>query len=227
MLAAASFAANGYWVEAELITVADCDFLVTSLSEVVSDKKVGGRRNLMQRPTIREFANDSRLLDLVERLTGEEMVPYKATLFEKTEQANWLVAFHQDTALPVEEVPSSAGWGSASVKKGINFAHAPTGILKNIVALRIHLDDSTYMNGPLRVVPGSHRKRWMTDEEFGIAQKIAEPVECLTHRGGVIAMRPLILHASSKSISNEPRRVLHIEYAASLQLGKGIRLALA
>lgn len=131
MLPESSFAANGYWVEAELITDADCDSLINSLSELVSDKKVGGRRNLMRRPAIRQFASDSRLIDLVKSVTGKQMVPYKATLFEKTEQANWLVAYHQDTALPVEQVPSSAGWGSASVKKGIIFAHAPTDVLRN------------------------------------------------------------------------------------------------
>ena len=38
-------------------------------------------------------------------------------------------------------------------------------------------------------------------------------------------MRPLIIHSSSKAKSAEPRRVLHIEYAVSLDLGNGIRLA--
>jgi hypothetical protein len=40
-------------------------------------------------------------------------------------------------------------------------------------------------------------------------------------------MRPLTLHASSKSIAGEPRRVLHIEYAATIDLGHGLELAVA
>jgi hypothetical protein len=40
-------------------------------------------------------------------------------------------------------------------------------------------------------------------------------------------MRPLLIHASSKARNNEPRRVLHIEYADSLDLAPGIRLAIA
>jgi hypothetical protein len=40
-------------------------------------------------------------------------------------------------------------------------------------------------------------------------------------------MRPLLIHASSKARVDEPRRVLHIEYADSLDLGNGIRLAMA
>ena len=45
-------------------------------------------------------------------------------------------------------------------------------------------------------------------------------------RGGVVAMRPLTLHASSKSIDGRPRRVLDIEYAASDAFG-GTQLAVS
>jgi hypothetical protein len=38
-------------------------------------------------------------------------------------------------------------------------------------------------------------------------------------------MRPLIIHASSKSTNTKPRRVLHIEYAGTLDLGAGAVLA--
>jgi len=40
-------------------------------------------------------------------------------------------------------------------------------------------------------------------------------------------MRPLIVHASSKAQSDRPRRVLHIEYADSPNLGDGLELATA
>jgi len=40
-------------------------------------------------------------------------------------------------------------------------------------------------------------------------------------------MRPLTIHASSKSASDQPRRVLHIEYVTALVLGEGIELAVS
>jgi hypothetical protein len=46
-------------------------------------------------------------------------------------------------------------------------------------------------------------------------------------RSGVLAMRPLIVHASSKSQSEAPRRVLHIEYANSMNVADGLKLAIA
>jgi hypothetical protein len=52
-------------------------------------------------------------------------------------------------------------------------------------------------------------------------------VECLSPAGGVLAMRPLLVHASSKSRDARPRRVLHIEYAAKGDLATDIELAVA
>lgn len=52
-------------------------------------------------------------------------------------------------------------------------------------------------------------------------------MECVAPAGGIVAMRPLLLHASSKTESDCPRRVLHIEYAESLRLRDGLELAIA
>ena len=54
-----------------------------------------------------------------------------------------------------------------------------------------------------------------------------EAVDCVTSSGGVVAMRPLTVHASSKATDDQPRRVLHIEYASALTLGGGVDLAIA
>jgi hypothetical protein len=40
-------------------------------------------------------------------------------------------------------------------------------------------------------------------------------------------MRPLTVHASSQSVDDQPRRVLHVEYAATMDLGADIHLAVA
>ena len=40
-------------------------------------------------------------------------------------------------------------------------------------------------------------------------------------------MRPLIVHASSNAEGDLPRRVLHIEYSRSLDLGNGLKLQIA
>jgi hypothetical protein len=52
-------------------------------------------------------------------------------------------------------------------------------------------------------------------------------VDCIVPAGGVLAMRPLLLHSSSKTVVPAPRRVIHIEYSDSMTVGPGVELAVA
>src|SRR5260221_14373015 len=95
------------------------------------------------------------------------------------------------------------------------------------VALRVHLDDSFSENGPLRVLPGTHSLGILSHAAIQDLAAQIRPHECAVPRGGVIWMRPLLVHASSKSANQSPRRVLHIEYAAALHLGSELELDVA
>lgn len=214
----------GYWIEEGVFSPSECEKILLGLQ---SDDCRAGLRNLMSNATAAAVANDPRLLRLAKRTSGRSLTPFKAILFNKTGKANWLVAWHQDTALPIEEFTAAAGWTSPSTKGGVMFAQAPASVLEKILALRIHLDPSTETNGPLRVIPGSHSEGVLNDTRSTELVSCVSPVECLVGRGGVMAMSPLVLHASSKIASDEPRRVLHIEYAESLKLECGITLAVA
>jgi acetate kinase len=76
------------------------------------------------------------------------------------------------------------------------------------------------------MLPGTHLRGVLTDDAIGqLASQIA-PVDCLVATGGVVAMRPLIVHASSKSLIETPRRVLHIEYAAHMVMADSLKLAI-
>jgi ectoine hydroxylase-related dioxygenase (phytanoyl-CoA dioxygenase family) len=89
------------------------------------------------------------------------------------------------------------------------------------------MDDSTSTNGPLRVLPRTHRLGLLSDQQVARLSREIDPVECLSTAGGVVALRPLLVHASSKSRDPRPRRVLHIEYATQVELAAGIELAVA
>jgi ectoine hydroxylase-related dioxygenase (phytanoyl-CoA dioxygenase family) len=106
------------------------------------------------------------------------------------------------------ETPGFVGWSS---KAGVWQVQPPAEVLSDMMAIRVHLDDSRLDNGPLRVLPGSHRCGWIDDLE-GWKQRVAE-VMCTVGCGGIIAMRPLLLHASAASNSADRRRVIHLEFA--------------
>ncbi len=167
------------------------------------------------------------LLAIAGQILGAEAQPFRATLFDKSPTSNWLVVWHRDTALPLRERNGLQGWGPWSVKEGIVYAHAPATALERVLALRVHLDDSNEKNGPLRVLPGTHKRGVLSDDAIESLASRITAVSCLVAKAGVIAMRPLIVHASSKSQVETPRRVRHIEYAACLTIAGNVELALA
>lgn len=216
----------GYWIHPAVLGDAEMDGLAEAI-ERVSGRSRAGARHLMGHPVVAKLARDSRLIALAEAIVGRSAIPYRATLFDKSLRSNWLVVWHQDTALPLRSRCDRPGWGPWSMKGGIVYAHAPAEALEHVVALRIHIDDCAVTNGPLRVLPGTHRLGVLTDARVQELARSIGPQTCAVERGGVIAMRPLLVHASSKSISESRRRILHIEYAASLSLGSGMEFAIA
>jgi ectoine hydroxylase-related dioxygenase (phytanoyl-CoA dioxygenase family) len=186
-----------------------------------------GARHILGVSAISGLACDPRLVDIASRWLNAAAIPFKATLFEKGSDANWLISWHQDTALPMTERRDIAGWGPWSLKSGVTYAHAPAHVLERVIALRVHLDDSTADNGPLRVLPGSHLQGVISDAHIHELSRRMKPVQCTVNAGGVIAMRPLLVHASSKASNEAQRRVLHLEYAASLMLDSGLELRAA
>jgi ectoine hydroxylase-related dioxygenase (phytanoyl-CoA dioxygenase family) len=186
-----------------------------------------GVRHLMKDPLVAQIAAREEMIGIAREIVGAKAWPFRATLFDKSPSSNWLVAWHQDTALPLRERREQPGWGPWSIKEGVNYAHAPREALEQVVALRLHLDDSNESNGPLRVLPGTHKSEVLTDEEVLRLAEGINPVERLVTQGGVVIMRPLVIHASSKAISEQPRRVLHIEYAATGKIAEMLELIVA
>jgi len=218
---------SGFQIEEQVLTETECDHLAAQLTAASRLSARAGTRHLMSNDATKDLATDARLLRIAQAALGGSAVPFRATLFAKSGAANWLIPWHQDTALPIATSFPDPDWASWSMKQGIHYAHAPGWALSRVVALRVHLDDSTSENGPLRVVPGSHAAGVLTDDGVRDYVKSHEQTTCLIGRGGVLAMRPLLIHASSKAECDAPRRVLHIEYADSLDLKPGIRLAVA
>ncbi len=217
----------GFAIHSGVFADEEISAFASTLEWVALDRNRAGARHLLRIHSVLALADDPRLVDIARDLLGGEAHPFRATLFNKSPDANWLVAWHQDTALPLESRVDAPGWASWSEKQGVVYAHAPANALDRVVALRVHLDDSTEDNGPLRVIPDSHLEGVMTDAQLSARALRGPAATCLVARGGVIAMRPLIIHASSKANAPHARRVLHIEYSNSLDLGGGLRLRAA
>jgi len=218
---------QGFATIPAVLSAIEVEALLQQLSQRPLPRSRAGMRHALRHPAIAQLASDSRLLAIAQGVLGGTAFPFRATVFDKSRNANWLVVWHQDTALPLCERREVAGWGPWSVKEGIAYAHAPTSALTQVLALRVHLDDSTAGNGPLRVLPGTHAHGVLSDDEVYQLSLKTPATDCLIPKGGVLAMRPLLIHASSKSVSEMSRRVVHIEYAITKSIGDGLELVLA
>jgi ectoine hydroxylase-related dioxygenase (phytanoyl-CoA dioxygenase family) len=218
----------GYCIVSSVFEADETDDLLRAIEALDLARGRAGARHLMAHAVVSDAASDPRMMAVARGFLGPSAVPYRATLFDKSSARNWLIPWHQDTALPLRERRDDvAGWGPWSVKSGIVYAHAPATALSRVVALRLHFDDSRDDNGPLRVLPGTHAHGVLSESAIDRFIREIPPVSCLVPRGGVIAMRPLLLHASSKADTDRPRRVLHIEYADSLDMPDGVQITLA
>jgi ectoine hydroxylase-related dioxygenase (phytanoyl-CoA dioxygenase family) len=218
---------QGFAIVPEVLSRSEIVRLDESLSRNPLPRSRAGTRHALRHPSVLAIARDARLRAIAQEILGCDPFPFKATLLNKSPISNWLVAWHQDKALPLRERRELPGWGPWSVKDGVIYANAPASALSRVVALRLHLDDSTYENGPLRVLAGTHTMGVLSDYAIhGLSAQVTA-VDCLVPRGGVLVMKPLIVHASSKSRSAMQRRVLHIEYAASVSIADGLELAIA
>jgi ectoine hydroxylase-related dioxygenase (phytanoyl-CoA dioxygenase family) len=218
--------ALGYSIHHHVFERTEMARTLEMLASADIERTKAGARHVLGVPIVHELAKDRRLMAIAARFAGNAPIPFRATLFDKSPGANWLVAWHQDTALPLCRRIEDGEWGPWSTKGGVLYAHAPAWALERVVALRVSLDDSMATNGPLRVLPETHRNGVLAEERIEQVARDLTPVECVTLSGGVVVMRPLTVHASSKSTDDRPRRVLHIEYAAARQLGSGVELAI-
>lgn len=65
----------------------------------------------------------------------------------------------------------------------------------------LHLDENDCDNGPLRVIPGTHRHSRLSAAEIAAFAKDS-CMTCTAPEGGARIMRPLLLHASSACVVN-------------------------
>jgi ectoine hydroxylase-related dioxygenase (phytanoyl-CoA dioxygenase family) len=178
-----------------------------------NDLRPHAQRNLLRLAIVRRLADSPQVRSIVQPVLGPSARPVRGLLFDKTPAANWKVPWHQDLAIPVERKCDLPGFGPWSGKAGIVHVQPPAAVLEQMLTVRIHLDDCPADNGPLRVIPGSHRLGILSDTAIAAITAQADPKTLCVCAGGAVIMRPLLLHASSAALAPRRRRVIHLEFA--------------
>lgn len=202
---------NGYQILSAVLSPDECGELIAHLGPTSGP----GRRALLKDERVSSLARSEKLLALVTpHLQGKYAPrPVRAIYFNKSPDSNWLVAWHQDLTICVQEKMEVAGFGPWSVKDDVPHVQPPIGLLENMLTIRLHLDDTDETNGALKVLPGSHTQGRLSAEDIQRWRQGTPEHLCRASAGDALLMRPLLLHASGRSTTDRQRRVLHIEYA--------------
>lgn len=218
--AAESFSRQGFVPARAVLSPAECHDILLRLPADLGEG--AGSRDLLSLACCQSLV--ARLRCRLGELLERDAVAIQCTYFKKSRDCNWLVPLHQDLSVPVAERVAGEHLTGWSCKQGTLFVQPPAALLERIVAVRLHLDPCTEDDGPLRVVPGSHRDGILSPQAVAGTRRAS--VNCLARAGDALVMRPLLLHASSKASGTSLRRVLHFLFAPA-QPPHGLRWHIA
>jgi len=169
------------------------------------------RQFLKEIPEVNDLIFNENLKTIIKDVFGENYFVVKSIYFDKPEKSNWYVAYHQDLTISVNKKIQLENFGPWTTKQNQFAVQPPLEILENIFTIRIHLDDTDENNGALKVVPKSHAKGIYRPET--IDWKVETETICNVERGGVMIMKPMLLHGSNRTTNGKKRRVIHIEFS--------------
>jgi len=200
------FEHQGFVLLEDVLSLTQLSSLQKSV-ETLSIQKAG-TRNLLSADWCRALAQKIKTDAQVSTFLPVNAKAVQCTYFKKSPERNWLVSPHRDQFIPVKQHINHPDWAAWTKKEGVTFVRPPIRVLREMVIVRLHLEDNTFKNGPLTVVPGSHQP---VDNNSASA---LNRVPCLVRQGGALIMKPLLLHASAKS-QKGCRRVVHFLFGPS------------
>lgn len=162
-------------------------------------------------PEIKKLVFNEKLKSVISSIAGEDFFIVKSIYFDKPETSNWFVAYHQDLTISVDNKENIEGFGPWTTKHNQFAVQPPLEFLENIFTIRIHLDETDENNGALKVVDESHSKQIYRPET--IDWNIEKESFCSVKSGGIMLMKPLLLHGSNRTSNQKRRRVIHIEFS--------------
>ena len=221
---------SGFSVVDNIYSIDEIQNILTAINNVDSSKDTfrkstdlfAIRQFLKEVPTAFDLIFTDKLNAVIRQVIGDNCFVVKSIYFDKPETSNWYVSYHQDLTISVDKKLELENFGPWTTKQNQFAVQPPTDILENITAIRIHLDDTDENNGALRVIPKSHLKKIYRPETINWTEETE--TTCNVRQGGIMLMKPLTLHSSSRTTNNKKRRVIHIEFS-NIELPKALQWA--
>lgn len=211
------FSENGFAIINSIYSEEEINKILNEIENSDSDKDTfrkssdlfAIRQILKEIPEINQTVFNENLRNLIKEFFGNDFFIVKSIYFDKPETSNWYVSYHQDLTISVDKKVELEKFNFWTKKQNQFAVQPPIEVLENIVTIRIHLDETNEENGALKVVPKSHSKKIYRPET--IDWSIEKEIICDVSKGGIMLMKPLLLHSSSRTTNHKKRRVIHIE----------------
>ena len=210
---------NGFEIVEDVYSPEEIRQILEVINQADSDKETfhkstgifAIRQFLKEIPGTVPLIFNENLKRIIHQFFGQDYFVVKSIYFDKPEGSNWYVSYHQDLTISVNKKAELPGFGPWTKKHDQFAVQPPLEILENIFTIRIHLDDTDANNGALKVILGSHQKQIYRPET--IDWVIEKEDVCPVTKGGIMIMKPLLLHSSSRTTDNRKRRVIHLEFS--------------
>ncbi len=133
--------------------------------------------------------------------------------FNKSQNSNWTLPWHQDRIIAVKAREDSAGFDNWTRKAGVWHCEPPIELLHQMLFVRVHLDDTAESNGAMRIALGSHEAGFVSaTHALEVASRYPEEI-CEAKRGDILILKMLTLHRSKPSQTGSSRRAIRIDFA--------------
>ena len=211
---------KGFHIINNIYSVQEVNKIIEVLGSQGIESRFGVREFLFHHPEIAKKVFNANLLKVIKKISPNCTKSIKSIYFDKPPHANWIVNWHQDLTINLKrkkDVPNYKNWRSNSER---TIVQPNIQLLENIFTIRIHLDDCTKENGALRVIENSHQEGVIEIKDW-VKNKVGEERICEVKKGGILIMKPLILHSSKRTENEKNRRVIHIEFS-DMDLPEGL-----
>jgi ectoine hydroxylase-related dioxygenase (phytanoyl-CoA dioxygenase family) len=219
---------QGFEIIDNFISISHADAIFAQLNELEHtfgsefSHSASGVRNINKKlSSVTEFLHSTEFSIKTISLLPKNAMLVRAILFNKSPESNWFVTWHQDRTVAVSSHFHDEQWRAWSLKDQVLHVQPPEAVLANMVTIRVHLDAASTENGCLKIIPNSHKLGVISQQAIPDAVADAQIYCCEVNKYAALIMRPLLLHASSKSLVLEQRRVLHFEFS-DWQLPAGV-----
>jgi ectoine hydroxylase-related dioxygenase (phytanoyl-CoA dioxygenase family) len=210
-----SFPENGYAIAPNILQQEEIELIKIKIARAIKSDSDYGIRNIAKKvPAIETLAHSAKIINSVTTYLGSSPKLVRAIYFNKTQNNNWFVGWHQDKTIAVVQKIDTPGFINWTTKQGVIHVQPPESIMQQIITVRLHLDKTGIDKGALQLIPKSHRQGILSQIQIDRLKDSSNSIICELNAGDALIMSPLILHSSSKSRSTKERAIIHLEYSA-------------